>query len=125
MVHISDEQFEELVTAAVAAIPTRFADHLENVSFMVADEPSSDQLAKNQQLHGGMVLLGLYEGIPLPKRDSGYNMVLPDIITIFKRAHELVAVDVGSLQRQVHQTVWHEVAHYFGLDHGQIRALER
>ncbi len=125
MIHVSDEQFQQLVEDAVAAIPARFADHLNNVSFMVADEPSREQVEKSLNLHNGVLLLGLYEGIPLPKRNSGYNMVLPDVITVFKRAHEIVADDFEGLRRQVHQTVWHEVAHYFGLDHGQIDALER
>jgi predicted Zn-dependent protease with MMP-like domain len=66
----------------------------------------------------------LYEGIPLPRRDSGYNFVLPDIITIFKGPHEASTHDLAQLRQQVRQTVWHEVAHYFGLDHGQIHDLE-
>jgi predicted Zn-dependent protease with MMP-like domain len=49
---------------------------------------------------------------------------LPDVITVFKQAHELVAADYEGMRRAVRQTVWHEVAHYFGLGHGQIRALE-
>ena len=73
---------------------------------------------------GVAFLLGLYEGIPLPRRNNGYSGVLPDVITIFKRAHEMITHDLQEMRDMVHQTVWHEVAHYFGLDHGQIRALE-
>jgi predicted Zn-dependent protease with MMP-like domain len=124
MIHVLDEQFEELVQRAVADIPKRFADHLENVSFMVAQEPSPEQLGAHVGLHGRVTLLGLYEGIPLPRRSNGYSGVLPDIITIFKRPHEMMAHDLEQLRDQVHQTVWHEVAHYFGLGHGQIHALE-
>jgi predicted Zn-dependent protease with MMP-like domain len=72
-----------------------------------------------------MTLLGLYEGIPLPSRGDGYSGVLPDVITIFKRPHEATAAGLEGLRREVHQTVWHEVAHYFGLDHGQIHSLEK
>jgi predicted Zn-dependent protease with MMP-like domain len=124
MAHVSDEQFEKLVEEAVAAIPERFAKHLNNVAFMVADVPTRRQLEAGGNLHGGGMLLGLYEGIPLPERDDGYNFVLPDVITVFKRSHEMTSPSLEALRREVKQTVWHEVAHYFGLDHGQIRALE-
>jgi predicted Zn-dependent protease with MMP-like domain len=87
--------------------------------------PSREQLRAGGILHGRGTLLGLYEGIPLPVRNNGYNGVTPDVITIFKRPHEWVARDEEALARLVHQTVWHEVAHYFGLGHGAIRKLER
>jgi len=125
MVQVSDEQFRELVKIAVAEIPERFAAHLNNVAFLVAEEPTAEQLGAGRRLHAGEMLLGLYEGIPLPSRNNGYNMVLPDVITVFKRAHEVIATDLDAMRRDVHQTVWHEVAHYFGLDHGQIGRLER
>jgi predicted Zn-dependent protease with MMP-like domain len=124
MVHLSDEDFEQLVGEAVAAIPARFADHLSNVSFMVAPAPTSQQLIAGHADHAGETLLGLYEGIPLPRRDNGYNFVLPDIITIFQQPHEAIAADLQHLRQQVRQTVWHEVAHYFGLGHDQIHELE-
>jgi predicted Zn-dependent protease with MMP-like domain len=135
MITVPDELFQELVARAVRAIPERFARHLDNVAFMVADQPTAEQLEAGGVLHGeadddaGFVdegtLLGLYEGIPLPERDTGYSGVLPDVITIFKQPHEVMAADETALARDVHQTVWHEVAHYFGLDHGQIAELER
>jgi len=124
MMHVTDEEFKQMVAEAVTSIPERFASHLNNVAFMVADEPSPAQLRAGGILHGHMTLLGLYEGIPLPKRNNGYSGVLPDVITIFKRPHEMTEPDLASLRAAVHQTVWHEVAHYFGLDHGQIHALE-
>jgi predicted Zn-dependent protease with MMP-like domain len=125
VIAVSDEEFEQLVEDVVAQIPPRFKDALNNISFMVADEPTWQQLGVHAGLHGRRTLLGLYEGIPLPRRNNGYSGVLPDIITVFKRPHEWMARDLADLRRAVHQTVWHEVAHYFGLDHGQIRALEK
>jgi predicted Zn-dependent protease with MMP-like domain len=122
MVQVSDEDFMEMVEAAVARIPKRFADHLDNVSFMAAEAPTPEQLRKNR-VRG--MLLGLYEGIPLPARNNGYNGVLPDIITVFKRPHEQLSRDRDDLREQVRHTVWHEVAHYFGLNHDRINALEK
>jgi predicted Zn-dependent protease with MMP-like domain len=125
MIEVSDEQFHELVERAVAEIPERFAKHLDNVAFLVALEPDREQLRKSGILHGRGTLLGLYEGIPLPARGNGYNGVMPDTITVFQRPHEWLARDKSGLAAMVHQTVWHEVAHYFGLGHGAIRELER
>lgn len=124
MVQVTDELFRELVETAVRAIPSRFARHLDNVAFLTADAPSREQLRAGGIMHRNTTLLGLYEGIPLPRRNSGYSGVVPDVITIFKHPHEAQAKDIEGLRRAVHQTVWHEVAHYFGLGHGQIRALE-
>ena len=124
MIHVTEEQFQDLVQRAVKEIPERFASHLDNVAFMVADEPSRQQMRAGGLLHGRALLLGLYEGIPLPRRNNGYNGVMPDVITVFRRPHELIAHSEEELARMVHQTVWHEVAHYFGLDHGAIRELE-
>lgn len=124
-VHVQNDEFGQLVAKSVAEIPARFKDHLANVAFLVADVPAPHQEAQAAELHGQEVLLGLYEGIPLPARDGGYSGVLPDTITIFKVAHEQVARSPAELAKLVHETVWHEVAHYFGLDHGQIHELER
>lgn len=126
MIQISDEHFEELVQRAVTDIPERFADHLANIAFRVDEAPSREQLRAGGLLHRGGTLLGLYQGIPLPARGgAGYSGVVPDVITVFKRPHEQLASSLAELEAEVHQTVWHEVAHYFGLDHGQIHALER
>ncbi len=125
MVTISDEEFEKMVEQAVAAIPERFARALDNVAFLVAEAPNREQLRGGGLLHGRGTLLGLYEGIPLPRRNSGYNGVMPDVITVFRQPHVELARSLDELAGQVHQTVWHEVAHYFGLGHGAIRELER
>jgi predicted Zn-dependent protease with MMP-like domain len=124
MIRVSDEHFHEVVERAVTEIPKRYKSHLENVAFMVADEPSPAHLRASGRLHGRSLLLGLYEGIPLPSRGNGYNGVMPDVITVFQKPHEILARDEAQLAAMVHDTVWHEVAHYFGLGHGAIRRLE-
>jgi predicted Zn-dependent protease with MMP-like domain len=124
MTKVTDGEFEEMVARAVQTIPARFAEHLNNVAFMTADMPTAGQLTRGGVMHHGVTLLGLYEGIPLPKRSGGYNGALPDVVTVFKIPHEQAAHDRASLERMVHETVWHEVAHYFGLDHGQIHDLQ-
>jgi predicted Zn-dependent protease with MMP-like domain len=125
MIHVSDEEFGQIVEGAVHDIPERYAIHLNNLAFRVDETPSQEQLERSGILHGEATLLGLYQGVPLPGRGNGYNGMVPDIITIFQRPHELMATNSEELKKNVHQTVWHEVAHYFGLDHGMIGKLEK
>lgn len=105
--------FDELVERAVAAIPRRFRERMANLAIVVEQEPP----------HPG--LLGLYHGRPLPLRSVSEPFALPDTITIYQGPHERMARDETELERIVGDTVWHEVAHYFGLDEVQVRRAER
>lgn len=124
MIDISVEQFEALVTDAIDAIPENYGKHISNLGFVVEPEPSEMQ---RQKLHlvNGMTLYGLYEGVPLPARSGQYSGVLPDKITVFMNPIVASSRDYKDLKDKVFNTVWHEVAHYFGLDHGRIHELER
>lgn len=111
-----------MVSQGIDAIPKLYYEKLHNVAFVVEDEPNEEQ-RKKLKLHCNQSLYGLYEGIPLTKRGANYNLVLPDKITIFRLP---IAYSNNSLEeaaRQVRKTVWHEVAHYFGLDHDRIHKL--
>ena len=122
MLKVNEDQFELLVSDAIDAIPEKYFKKIKNVVFMTADEPTPEQIQKLQLLPGHS-LFGLYEGIPLTSRNSGYNLVLPDKITIFRLPMLNYCKDEISLKRQVHKTVWHEVAHYFGLSHEAMDKL--
>ncbi len=121
---VSDEQFESMIRDAMYALADRFARDMNNVAITWAEEPSPEQRKKNN-LSEYQTLFGLYEGIPLTKRGAGYNLVLPDKITIFKTPIESVSHDEASLKNQVRKTLWHEVAHHFGLGHDRIHELEK
>src|SRR5690606_29503089 len=105
-------------------LPEEYTSRLNNVLITYEDQPSAEQRVK-LQLRGNESLFGLYEGIPLTKRGGGYNMVLPDKITIFKLPMLYASHDEESLKAQVKHTLWHEIAHYFGLDHDRIHEIER
>lgn len=122
MLEIEDHTFEELVNDAINAVPEKYYKRINNVVFIVADEPTEEQRQK-LNLACNQTLFGLYEGIPLTKRGVGYNLVLPDVITIFKLPMLQHCKDIKELKNTVHKTVWHEVAHYFGLGHEQIHKL--
>jgi len=118
------DDFEDLVQDAYAKIPARFRRRLENVAVLVEAEPSPAQLAEAGVPPGG-TLLGLYQGRPLTQRSVFESFAMPDRITIFQGPHERLARGEADLRRMVEATVWHEVAHYFGMDEQQVRAAER
>ena len=70
-------------------------------------------------------LAGLYEGVPLTRRDSGYQMVLPDRITLFRSVLRNGAHSEGDVRERVRHTVIHEVAHFFGISDDQLRQMGR
>src|SRR5690242_11027420 len=118
------DEFDKLVEAAYARIPSWFRRRLKNVALVVEPEPRADQLARSNVPPGG-TLLGLYEGRPLTRRSVFESFSMPDRITIFQGPHERLARSPEHLEELVEATVWHEVAHYFGLDEAQVRAAER
>jgi len=71
-----------------------------------------------------MQLLGLYEGIPQTKRGSGYNLVLPDKITIFQKPIERVCRNDEEIEAEVQKVVRHEIAHHFGIGDDVLRMIE-
>ena len=121
---MSPPDFDRLVTAACGRIPAQFRRRMKNIAIVVAAEPSGQQLARGK-VRPGSTLLGLYEGRPLTSRSVFDSFTMPDRITIFQGPHERLARTPGELARTVEDTVWHEVAHYFGLDELKVRAAER
>jgi predicted Zn-dependent protease with MMP-like domain len=117
-------EFDRLVSEAYARIPARFRKRLKNVALIVEPEPGPGQLARGHVPRGN-TLLGLYEGRPLTRRSVFEPFAMPDRITIFQGPHERLARSPEDLPRLVADTVWHEVAHYFGLDELQVRAAEK
>jgi predicted Zn-dependent protease with MMP-like domain len=118
------DEFDRLVEAAYARIPARFRRRMKNIALLVEREPSPQQLARGR-VPRGSTLLGLYEGRPLTERSVFDSFTMPDRITIFQGPHERMARSPEHLARMVEDTVWHEVAHYFGMDEGLVRAAER
>lgn len=119
----TDEEFSNLVGKALDELPEKYVSRLENVVITYANEPDSVQ-RKKLKLRGNQSLFGLYEGIPLMKRGSNYSLVLPDKITLFKFPLFYNSKNENDFKKQIKHTLWHEIAHYFGLDHDRIHELE-
>ena len=106
-------EFDRLVARALRRIPARFRKLLDNIVIVVEREPPQPGL------------LGLYQGRPLTERSVGEGFQLPDQITIYQGPHERMARNPAHLEEIVADTVWHEIAHYFGMDEAQVRRAER
>lgn len=117
-------QFDECIEKALLSIPKEIRKRIENVAFLVEDEVREPL----QQEHGiriRRILLGLYEGIPFTRRGNNYSMVLPDRITLFKNTIEEAANHENlKVQQLIREVVLHEVAHYFGFNEPEVRAME-
>ena len=101
---MTEEEFEAATAQAVESLPPDLAAAMSNVAIVVEDEPPP-----------GMPLLGLYEGIPLTARTSGYSGVAPDRITIYRQPILSVCRSEAEAREEIRLTVLHEIGHYFGL----------
>ncbi len=122
MITVSDEEFQQFINDALESLPQDKMPYVKNVAFLFEDEPSPDQRLQLELRHD-QSLLGLYEGVPLPRR-QGMDTMLPDKITLFKLPLCAVSGSITELKAQIRHTMWHELAHYFGLDHERISELE-
>ena len=118
----TDDEFDQIISEALDKLPEKYTSRLKNVAIIYEDEPSQTQ-REAVQLRCDQTLFGLYEGIPLPKR-GGMQPIMPDKITIFKVPLALTSRNLSELKEKVRHTLWHEMAHYFGLDHKRIHELE-
>lgn len=106
-------EFELLVEDALRLIPWRFRRRMNNVAIVVEREAPRPGL------------LGLYQGRPLANRSVFEGFTMPDKITIFQGPHERLSRTREELEQMVADTVWHEIAHHFGMDEGEVRRAER
>lgn len=109
---MSDDEFMNLVDAAIMALPDKVRNLMLNVA-VVIDEEISDDKMKEIGFEKGDVVFGLYEGVPQTERGVDYQS-LPDKITIYKRPILEAYSDLQDIKECVENTVWHEVAHHFG-----------
>jgi predicted Zn-dependent protease with MMP-like domain len=111
---VDEAEFEDVVAAAVADLPDDLHDAMSNVEVVVEDEPPA-----------GMPLFGLYQGVPLTRRTSGYA-ALPDKISIYRgplvRSY---GADAEALRQMIKRVVLHEIAHHFGISDERLRELDR
>ena len=121
MASISREQFQNLVLQALSDLPEDVRHSIQNVDVVVDDVASINQIA-GTGIENAMDLLGLYEGIPLTER-YGYDMVLPDKVTLFQKPIESICDTQEQMAEEISKTLIHEIAHHFGLDDDHLDRL--
>ncbi|WP_307812497.1 metallopeptidase family protein [Phycicoccus sp. CSK15P-2] len=110
----SREDFDTLVENALDEVPAELMAMLDNVVFLVEDEPPADDPE----------LLGVYEGVPLTERGDVWAAgALPDRILLFRGPLSRMCVDHDELVEEIAVTVVHEIAHHFGIDDDALHEL--
>ena len=112
MTPVSQDEFEEMINAALDTIPGQFARHMTNLVVLARDFNEDNP-----------TLLGLFEGVPLPEQHANHTGYLPDAVFIYKEALEAICEDADQLREEVTVTVLHEVGHYFGLEEHELHEL--
>ena len=116
-------RFEALVEKALRRLPKPFKDKIKNVAVVVEDWADDETLAE-MGIEPPDTLYGLYRGVDLTRRDSGYGNVLPDTVTIYQGPIEEDCDDEDEMAELVRDTVVHEIGHYFGLDDDTMHRIE-
>ncbi len=123
---MDEQDFENIASEEFLNVPERFTTRISNVALLVEDVPS-DSTRKEEKLTNQQTLLGLYRGVPLSLRGSGYGVgdTLPDTITLYRgpiimQAHEYLnehesCILSDAIRITVRETLWHEIGHAFGL----------
>jgi predicted Zn-dependent protease with MMP-like domain len=113
--HSAADAFERFVQEALDSLRSDLRAAISNVEIVVEDEPPA-----------GQPLLGLYHGIPLTRRSSGYAGVLPDKITLFRGPIErLTGAHPDLLRGEIRHVVLHEIAHHFGISDERLVEIDR
>jgi predicted Zn-dependent protease with MMP-like domain len=111
----AENEFEQWVEDAIDALPSDLRAAMSNVELVIEDEPPA-----------GQPLLGLYQGVPLTRRTSGYGAVAPDKISIYRGPLErLYGGDFAVLRSEIKRVVLHEIAHHFGISDERLREIDR
>jgi len=112
-IEVTAEQFDQLVADALDSIPAELATLIENCVILVEEWPPPDEPD----------LLGIYEGVPITDRGHYYSGALPDRILIFRAPILKLCDSVEEVVEEVHVTVVHEIAHYFGIGDARLHEL--
>ncbi|MBO0870355.1 MAG: metallopeptidase family protein [Micromonosporaceae bacterium] len=110
---MDQNRFEELVGDALDDVPPELLDLLDNVVFLVQDDPPEDDPD----------LLGVYEGYALTERGWDYSAVLPDRIVLYRNPILRICATEQDVVDEVAVTVVHEIAHHFGIDDARLHEL--
>lgn len=110
---LTSGEFEKIVIDELDELPDAMVEGLENLVFVTEDRPAD----------GSLDLLGLYEGVALTERDHYGFGELPDRIVLYREPLLAVAETLDELRDEIHITLVHEIAHYYGIDDDELHRL--
>lgn len=113
MPQLTPEEFERLVIDELDLLPDDMVEGLVNVVFVVEDRPES----------GDLHTLGLYDGVALTDRGQYGFGEMPDRIVIYREPLLDLCEDLDELRDEVHITLVHEIAHFYGIDDDRLHEL--
>jgi predicted Zn-dependent protease with MMP-like domain len=119
---LNQDAFERLVAQALDSLPEEFGQALDNVDVVVEDWPDKETLRLAGVQHPA-ALLGFYHGVPKTKRSRGYNLVLPDKISIYRRPILMQCRTDVQVRTTVARVLRHEIGHHFGISDERMREL--
>lgn len=132
---MDEHAFRNIVATAWLRVPDKFVGRVDNVALLIEDEPD-EEVRKEEGLQQGETLLGLYRGVPQTLRGAEYGVgaTLPDTITLYRlpimeEAERLQTADPTltletAVEKAVEETLWHELAHYFGMEEEHVNERE-
>jgi len=112
-INLDADAFEALVIDELDRLPDEMVDGLDNVIFVTEDRPED----------GSLDLLGIYEGVALTERGQYGFGELPDRIILFREPLLAVSADLDELRDEIHVTLVHEIAHFYGIDDDELHRL--
>jgi predicted Zn-dependent protease with MMP-like domain len=110
---VSAERFDRMVVDQLDLLPDDMVDGLDNIVFVTEDRPED----------GSLDLLGLYDGVALTERGQYGFGELPDRIILYREPHLAAVDDEEALADEIHVTLVHEIAHFYGIDDEQLHEL--
>jgi predicted Zn-dependent protease with MMP-like domain len=113
MLDLDEAAFEALVVAELDELPDDMVDGLDNIVFVVEDRPED----------GSLDLLGIYDGVALTERERYGFGEMPDRIVLYREPHLAACDDLDQLRDEIHVTLVHEIAHFYGIDDDRLHEL--
>ena len=116
---MSDAEFDALVEKAIADLPDKVREKLDELPVLVQPLPSTEMLTEADPPLSPD-LLGLFVGRHIFSQSHTAVPGAPGAIFLFRKNLLRACADADELAREIRVTVQHEVGHLMGLDEDEL-----